>query len=87
LLYSNPAVVANSLTSDSFNIGRGTRQGCLLSPLLFALVIEPLAELIRQSKHFHGIAVGGEDHCALLYAGDDVLIFMLKPDQSIPVLL
>lgn len=88
LLYADPkaTVVTNGLISTPFCIGRGTRQGCPLSPLLFALVVEPLAELIRQSKNFHGIIVGGEDHRASLYA-DDVLIFMSKPEQSIPVLL
>lgn len=76
LLFSNPkaTVVVNGLTPTPLCIGKGTRQGCPLSPLLFALVIEPLAELIRQSKNFHDITVGGEDR-ASLYA-DDVLIFV-----------
>lgn len=88
LLYSDPkaTVVTNGLASTPFRIGRGMRQGCPLSPLLFALVIEPLAELIRQNRNFHGILIGGEDHRTSLYA-DDVLIFMSKPEQSIPTLL
>ena len=49
VLYSNPQadIMANWLISDSFPVHRGTRQGCPLFPLLFAMVTEPLAEPIR----------------------------------------
>lgn len=47
LLYTNPTaqVVANGHISRAFPLCRGTRQGCPLSPLLFALA--PLATWIR----------------------------------------
>lgn len=75
LLYASPqaTVTTNGLTSKPFDIERGTRQGCPLSPLLFALVIEPLAESIRQCQHLFGITVGDEEHRISLYA-DDVRI-------------
>lgn len=44
LLYTNPK--ASIITNDvcaSFDLHRGTCQGCPLSPLLFAIAIEPLA--------------------------------------------
>lgn len=43
LLYSSPlaGVNTNRQYSTYFPLSRGTRQGCLLSPLLFALAIEP----------------------------------------------
>ena len=42
----------------TFSLERDTRQGCPLSPLLFALAIEPHAERMRQDPHVTGISIG-----------------------------
>lgn len=83
LLYNNPlsSVLTNGLRSPNFCIQRGTRQGCPLSPLLFALVMEPLAEAIRKHPHIFGLPIGNKQHKITLYA-DDVLIFLTKPEIS-----
>lgn len=78
-------VVTNGLQSPPFPLRRGTRQGCPLSPLLFALAIKPLAEAIRQHKDVHGVMMGGKTHKITLYA-DDILLFLTKPDISIPTI-
>lgn len=51
LFYTDPIarVRVEGCTSDPINITRGTCQGCPLSPLLFALTLEPLACIIRQT--------------------------------------
>lgn len=63
--YHNPKsrVRVNAHCSELFYLGRGTRQGDAMSPVLFALSIEPLAESIRCNQHIQGITdEGGNSH-------------------------
>jgi len=57
LLYVSPqaSVLTNGVVSPPFLLQRGTRQGCPLSPLLFAIAIEPLAIWLREDVNFKGI--------------------------------
>ena len=88
LLYSSPlvAVVSNNTQSKYFPLGRGTRQGCPLSPLLFALAIEPLAIVLRICKDFKGLLREGQEFKVSLYA-DNLLLYMSDPTSSLPHLL
>jgi len=87
ILYANPqaAVKVNGFLSDRFALERGCRQGCSLSPLLFDLSIEPLAQLIRDDNNIKGLTINGEQHKLSLYA-DDVLLYLTEPTTTIPCL-
>lgn len=64
LLYYQPEAIVqtNGYISPYFRLGRGTRQGSPLSPLLFCLALEPLAAAIRQDENFCGIDFAGSVH-------------------------
>lgn len=87
LLYTHPraSVLTNGVLSQSFELGRGTRQGCPLSPLIFALALEPLAVAIRKDSNFPGIQIGESTHKIMMYA-DDTLVFITEPKLSVPSL-
>jgi hypothetical protein len=53
------------------------RQGCLLSPLLFNVVLEFLARAIRQEQETKGIQIGKEEVKLSLFADD--MILYLRP--------
>lgn len=83
-LYTNSysQILSNSYLSQPFPIQRGTRQGCPLSPLLFAIALEPLAVALRNSTDFKGILVGNTELKVSLFA-DDMLLFLSNPVGSL----
>lgn len=87
-LYANPSarVCVGGGFSNLFDIGQGTRQGDPLSPLIFNLSIEPLAQLIRNSTQIPPITIGATSHSISLYA-DDTLVYMADVQQTLPYVL
>lgn len=85
--YSLPSsrVIVNGTLSQPFPHSRGTRQCCPLSPLLFALSIEPLAIAIRTNPAISGIPFAREQHKITLFA-DDILLSLTNPESSLPAL-
>ena len=52
-------VINNGWLSSAFPLKRGVRQGCLLSPLLYCLVVETLGQAIRCDTNIQGIQIPG----------------------------
>jgi len=60
--------------SKFFEIHRGVRQGCPLSPYLFILTIEILAKQIREDPNIFGLKIGNLETKINLYADDMTLL-------------
>lgn len=88
LLYTSPtaSIRTNNILSAHFPLHRSTRQGCPLSPLLFAIAIEPLAVALRSHPHIRSVLRYGVKHTVSLYA-DDLLLYISDPSISIPAIL
>ncbi len=83
ILYTDPllCVSNNGYNSEFFSISRGVRQGCPISALLFLLVVEAMADSIRQSECVHGITIN--DHTvSLSQLADDMTLFV-KDKESL----
>ena len=68
--YERPTanIILNGKKLRAFPLRSGTRQGCPLSPLLFNIVLEVLATIIRQEKEIKGIQIGKEETKLSLFA-------------------
>ena len=79
-IYDKPttSIILNGEKLKAFPLKSGTRQGCLLSPLLFNTVLEFLATAIREEKEIKGIQIGKEVKLSLF--ADDMIIY-IRSDQ------
>lgn len=79
-------ICVNHFRSDDFSLSRGTRQGCLLSPILFAISLEPLAAAIRNDPGVRGIDINSHTYKLNLFA-DDTVVCLRDPEFSLPHLI
>lgn len=66
-------------------MNKGTRQGCPLSPLLFALSVEAPDTTIRLIAEVKGIATRHGEYKLSLFA-DDILLYITDLLTSLPIL-
>ncbi|KAM4034718.1 uncharacterized protein ACNLHF_021399 [Anomaloglossus baeobatrachus] len=87
-LYDNPTakVRVNGALSSSFAIRNGTRQGCTVSPLLYVVIMEHLANALKGNSNIKGLKIGDAHHKIALYA-DDLLLHISQPHISIPSIM
>ena len=72
--------------SKAFLLKSETRQGCTLPPLVFNMVLEPLAMAIRQEKEIKDTQIRREEVKFSLYAAD-MILYTENPKNFIKKLL
>ena len=70
-------------TTDWFQIGKGARQGCILSPCLFNLYAEYIMQNAGLDKAQAGIKIAGRNISNLRYADDTTLTAGSKELKSL----
>jgi len=68
------SVIVNDQRTRFFKVDVGLRQGCLMSPILFALYVNGLAEEIKNANVGARIIVSKSDRCGILMFADDIVL-------------
>ena len=86
-IYDKPTenIILNGKKLKAFPLKSRTRQGYLLSPLLFNIVSEVLATAIREEKEIKRIQIGKEVKLSLF--ADDMMLYIKNPKDTIRKLL
>ena len=82
ILYSNPmiSINVNNFHSEPFRVTRGIRQGCPLSPLLYTICVEGLANLIINNDCIRGISIG-RNTVKIIQHADDTSICVTRDEE------
>ena len=73
-IYSKPVanIKLNGGKLEAIPPKSGTRQGCLISPYLFNIVLEILTRAIRKQKEIKGIQIGMEEVKISIFVDDKI---------------
>ena len=87
-IYSKPVanIKVNGEKLVAIPLKSETRQGCLLSPYLFNMVLVVLARAIRQQKEIKGNQIG-KDEVKISFFADDMIVYISDPKNSTRELL
>lgn len=88
VLYTSPTarVRIGDMVTAPIKISRGTRQGCPLLLLLYAIVAEPLACALREYHEWRGIRFPNYNLMISSYA-DDTLLYRRHPETNLSPML
>jgi hypothetical protein len=88
IIYDKPIanIILNGEKLKPFPLKSGMNQGCLLSPLLFNIVLEFLAREIRQKGEIKGIQIGKETVKISVFP-DDMILYLKDQKNSTQKLL
>ena len=87
-IYNKPTanIILNGEKLKAFPLRLGTRQGCLLSPLLFNIVLEVLATVFREEQEIKGIQIRKEEE-KLSQFEDDMILYIENSKDNVRILL
>jgi hypothetical protein len=74
-------IILNGENLKPFPLKSEMRKGCLLSPLLFIIVLEFLARTRRQQKEINGIKIRKEE-VKLSLLTDGMIVYLKNPTYS-----
>ena len=82
-MYEKPtnSIILNGQKLKAFPLRSERRQLCLLSPLLFNIVLEVLDTVIRQGKETRGIEIGNKEVKLSIFA-EDMIVYIENPIDS-----
>ena len=72
-------------TTDWFKIGKGVRQGCILSPCLFHLYAEHIIQNARPDDSQAGIKIAWRNINNLRYTDDNTLLVETEEELNSPL--
>uniref|UniRef100_A0A2D4KYH2 Reverse transcriptase domain-containing protein n=1 Tax=Micrurus paraensis TaxID=1970185 RepID=A0A2D4KYH2_9SAUR len=79
-------IMINGEITNTFEIKKGVRQGCPLSPLLLLTILETLLDRIRSNKEIKGTKIKTQEYKLQTFA-DDLVFVIEDPLNTGPILL